>query len=423
MTEQTITAKPSCADATGDDSLSVAQARAAIRQALATLDESETLPVREALGRILASDCVSPIDVPGHTNSAMDGYALRGDDLPETGLAEYRVAATVMAGATTDHVCAPGECVRVMTGAPMPPATDTVVMQEQVEPVGHDRVRLDARHRRGQNVRHAGEDVTRGQIVMRKGRRLRAADIGVLASLGFAELTVSRRPRVAFFSTGDELRSLGEPLQYGEVYDSNRYTLAAMLQEAGAELCDLGVVRDDPAALQDALARAADAADVVVTSGGVSVGEADFTREVLQRAGDLGFWKIAMKPGRPLTFGKLGNALFFGLPGNPVAVMLTFQQFVRPALSYLAGAGWSTPLVIQARSSSKIRKKPGRFEFVRAILERDDNGDLTVATAGAQGSGILTSMSRANCLVLLAEDCSGVEIGDLVDVEPFSLDL
>jgi molybdopterin molybdotransferase len=353
----------------------------------------------------------------------MDGYALNGADLPSSGIREYRVVATVMAGETTERQCGEGECIRIMTGAPMPPGTDTVVMQEQAELVDSGCIRIDARHRANQNVRHAGEDVRRGQHILRRGRRLQAADVGVLASLGIAELDVFRRPRVAFFSTGDELRSLGEPLAHGEVYDSNRYTLSAMLTEADAEAIDLGVVRDDPDALAQAFAQAADMADVVVTSGGVSAGEADFTKRILQQAGEMAFWKIAMKPGRPLAFGRLGNALFFGLPGNPVAVMLTFQQFVRPALACLSGAGWPQRLVVRARSAVDLKKKPGRFEYVRAVLHRTTNGDLDVAPTGAQGSGILTSMSRANCFVLLPEQCAGVSAGDWVDVEPFSLDL
>lgn len=421
--DEAIVTRPSCADAEGEVALSVEQARLSIRAAITSIGQLERVSVGDALGRVLASDCVSTIDVPSHTNSAMDGYALNGADLPTSGIREYRVVATVMAGETTERQCGDGECIRIMTGAPMPPGTDTVVMQEQVELVDNGRIRMDARHRANQNVRLAGEDIRRGQHILRRGHRLQAADVGILASLGIAELDVFRRPRVAFFSTGDELRSLGEPLAHGEVYDSNRYTLSAMLTEAGAEAIDLGVVRDDPDALAQAFAHAADVADVVVTSGGVSAGEADYTKRILQQAGAMAFWKIAMKPGRPLAFGRLGDALFFGLPGNPVAVMLTFQQFVRPALACLSGAGWPQRLVVQARSAVALRKKPGRYEYVRAVLRRGSNGELAVTPTGAQGSGILTSMSRANCFVLLSEQCAGVGAGDWVDVEPFSLDL
>ena len=412
--------QPSCADDSDPVSLSVGQARDAIRAALISITDQETVPIRSALGRVLAADCISPIDVPSHTNSAMDGYAFAGVDLPTESPREYHVVATVLAGQASDHRCAPGECVRIMTGAPMPPGTDTVVMQEQVEVLPEQRIRIDARHRQGQNVRQAGEDIASGASVFGCGRSLTAADLGVLASLGFAELRVFRRPRVAFFSTGDELRSIGEALAEGEVYDSNRYTLFAMLRELGVDLFDLGVVRDDREALEQAFRQASAMADVVVTSGGVSVGEADYTKEILGSLGDISFWTIAMKPGRPLTFGRLGKAMFFGLPGNPVAVMLTFQQFVRPALRYLSGGQWPTPLVVEARARVALRKRPGRYEFVRGILSYDDAGRLTVGPSGAQGSGILTSMSRANCFILLDEHCAGVSEGDAVRVEPFA---
>jgi molybdopterin molybdotransferase len=419
MSKSDIPAQPSCADPT-DRSLTVAQARQHIRAALTPLSDREQLPIRGALGRVLAVDCISGIDVPAHTNSAMDGYAFLGSDLPVEGERDYRVAATVMAGQTSDVACEPGQCIRIMTGAPMPPGADTVVMQEQTRVLADGRVRIDARHRAGQNVRQAGEDIAAGSPVFSAGRRLTAADIGVLASLGFAELTVRRRPRVAFFSTGDELRSIGEPLGEGEVYDSNRYTLFSMLSEMGVEILDMGVVRDDREALREAFTRAAAMADVVITSGGVSVGEADYTKEILESLGQVSFWTIAMKPGRPLTFGKLGDAQFFGLPGNPVAVMLTFMQFVRPALHFLSSGLWPTPLQLDVPASTALKKRPGRFEFVRGILSYDAAGRLTVAPSGAQGSGILTSMSRANCLILLDEVCDGVAEGDTVRVEPFA---
>lgn len=420
---ESLATRPSCADARDDDALSVAAARDAIRAAVQPFAHDEIVPIRAALGRVLAVDCISPIAVPSHTNSAVDGYALAGVDLPGDGVREYPVVATVMAGGREAVVCGAGQCVRIMTGAPMPAGADTVVMQEHVEVVDDGGVRIDARHRVGQNVRQAGEDIAVGSRVFAAGRLLRAADIGVLASLGFGEIRVRRRPRVAFFSTGDELRSIGEPLAEGEIYDSNRYTLYAMLTESGADVVDLGVVGDDPEALARAFHAAAGVADVVVTSGGVSVGEADYTKAILARLGQMSFWTIAMKPGRPLTFGRLGDALFFGLPGNPVAVMLTFQQFVGPALRYLVSGVWPEPLIVRAASAVELKKRPGRFEFLRAILERDVDGRLTVRPAGAQGSGILTSMSRANCLVLLPEDCDGVRAGEPVDVQPFATEL
>lgn len=420
MTIFKVSTQPSCADASDSVSLSVQQARETIRAALVPIDDAEQVAIRSALGRVLAEACVSPMDVPGHTNSAMDGYAFVGADLPRDEPREYRVVATVLAGQASDRGCEPGQCIRVMTGAPMPPGTDTVVMQEQTEVLDPDRIRIDARHRPGQNVRQAGEDIARGSRVFEAGRRLTAADIGVLASLGFAELRVRRRLRVAFFSTGDELRSIGSTLGEGEIYDSNRYSLFALLSESGVEVIDLGVVRDDPEALEESFRHAAGVADLVITSGGVSVGSADYTRQILGETGEMSFWTIAMKPGRPLTFGRLGEAMFFGLPGNPVAVMLTFHQFVQPALDYLASGHWPTRLVVPARARTALKKRPGRFEFVRGILSYDDQARLSVGPSGAQGSGILTSMSRANCYILLDEQCAGVAEGELVSVQPFA---
>jgi molybdopterin molybdotransferase len=413
----------SCADDSDPFALSVQKAKDAIRRKLVPIQDREQVAIRSALGRVLAADCISPINVPGHTNSAMDGYALAGEDLPTDGTRSYRVIATAFAGQRVSDVCEAGQCVRIMTGAPMPQGTDTVVMQEQIEKLGDDRVRLDSRHRSGQNVRQTGEDIAQGSRVFKAGRVLAAADLGVLASLGFAELAVRRKPKVAFFSTGDELRSIGETLAEGEIYDSNRYSLFAMLEESGVDVVDLGVIKDNRKALADGFRRASAVADVVITSGGVSVGEADYTREILEDMGKVSFWTIAMKPGRPLTFGHLGNAMFFGLPGNPVAVMLTFQQFVRPALGYLASGSWPSILLVQARSRTALKKRPGRFEFVRGILAYDDNGLLTVGPSGAQGSGILTSMSRANCYILLSEACDGVAEGELVSVQPFATTL
>jgi len=422
MTDR-ISPQPSCADAHDPSALTVEQARQAIRDHLDTIGQTEFVAVRDALGRVLAEDCVSPIDVPSHTNSAMDGYAFAGVDLPSEGVRDFAVAGRVFAGREVEGAWQPGQCLRIMTGAPMPSGTDTVVMQEQVEVLADGRVRIDARHRAGQNVRRAGEDIARTSSVFEAGRLVSAADLGVLASLGFVELRVRRRPRVAFFSTGDELRSLGDSLGEGEIYDSNRYSLHALLQQMAVEVIDMGVVRDDPEQLREALEVAASIADVVITSGGVSVGEADYTKSVLLSLGDMSFWTIAMKPGRPLTFGQLGDAVFFGLPGNPVAVMLTFQQFVRPALHCMMTGSWPVDLVLPARSETTLKKKAGRYEFVRGILSLQSDGELTVRPAGAQGSGILTSMSRANCFILLEEACAGIQSGDTVRVQPFSTTL
>jgi len=311
-----------------------------------------------------------------------------------------------------------------MTGAAMPAGTDTVVMQEHVDAAGEERIRIDDRHHPGQNVRQAGEDIAAHSVVLPAGRRLTPADLGVMASVGIGEVTVRRPVRVAFFSTGDELRAVGDPLGPGDVYDSNRYTLFGMLARLGVEVLDLGVVRDSPAELGRAFARAAAMADVVITSGGVSVGEADHIGAVLGDQGRVEFRKLAMKPGRPFTFGRLGgptgDTLFFGLPGNPVAVMVTFYLLVQPALSQLAGAGWQEPLTLAATSSGRIRKRPGRFECTRGILDHAAAGGPTVAVTGRQGSGMLTSMSRADCFILLPASRGTVEPGDTVTVAPFA---
>jgi molybdopterin molybdotransferase len=304
-----------------------------------------------------------------------------------------------------------------MTGAVMPPGTDTVVIQEVVRTEG-DRVVVPPGQTAGQNTRRAGEDLALGQCVLRAGQPVRPAELGLLASLGLAEVAVRRKPRVAFFSTGDELASIGAALQEGEVYDSNRYTLYGMLSRLGVDVIDMGVVRDDPAALERAFKQAAAAADAIVSSGGVSVGEADFTRELLAQLGEVLFWKIAMRPGRPMAFGRIGAAYFFGLPGNPVAVMVTFYEFVRDAVLALAGRtdDYALP-VVRVPCASALRKKPGRTEFQRGILARDPAGHWTVRVTGSQGSGVLRSMSEANCFIVLEHERGDVKAGDLVSVQ------
>jgi molybdopterin molybdotransferase len=306
-----------------------------------------------------------------------------------------------------------------MTGAAIPAGMDTVIMQEHVQLLSDDRVRIGNTHQPGQNVRLAGEDIAKGHVVLEAGRYLAPADLGVLASLGIGEVKVRRRPRVAFFSTGDELRSIGEVLGEGDIYDSNRYSLYGMLTRLGVDLLDLGVIRDEPDAIRKAFHEAARMADVVITSGGVSVGEADFIKPVLDELGEIDFWRIAMKPGRPLTFGSLGDAFFFGLPGNPVAVMVTFYQFVQPALRYMFSGEIHHPLLLKANSMDIMRKRPGRFEFLRGIMSQGEPGQFQVRIAGRQGSGILTSMSRANCFILLPEECGDIQEGDSVIIQPF----
>jgi molybdopterin molybdotransferase len=410
--------KPSCADDSEPGVLSVEEARRHILTEITPISASEKVALRTALGRVLAEDLTSPLNVPSHTNSAMDGYALKASDLT-SGVTQFECIGTVYAGKPFNVKNQSEQCVRIMTGAPMPAGTDTVVMQEHAEILPDGKIHILGEHRTGQNVRQAGEDIPVGSVVMKRGRHILPADLGVLASLGIGELRVRRRPRVAFFSTGDELRSIGEVLGKGEIYDSNRYSLYGMLTRLGVDLLDLGVIPDQPTAVREAFQMASSIADVVITSGGVSVGEADHIKSVLAELGKIKFWKIAMKPGRPLTFGHLGDSLFFGLPGNPVAVMVTFYQFVQPAIHYLASGEHHIPLTLHASCTHTVRKRPGRTEFLRGMLHQTTQGELQVAVTGRQGSGILSSMSRANCFIVLPEDCGDVEAGSLVAVQPF----
>jgi molybdopterin molybdotransferase len=409
----------SCMDGYDPESLPVETARRVIRSLVTPVSGCERVAVRTALGRVLGADVVSTMNVPAHDNSAMDGFAVRGADLDPDGETVLREIGAAFAGRCFDGAVGAGECVRVMTGAVMPAGTDTVVIQEAVRVEGN-RIVVPPGQKTGQNRRFAGEDLAVGSVAIPAGRLVRPADLGLLASLGLAEVTVRRRPRVAFFSTGDELASVGAALREGEVYDSNRYTLYGMLARLGVDLIDMGVVRDDPARLERAFLDAAASADAVVTSGGVSVGEADFTRELLGRLGEVLFWKIAMRPGRPMAVGRIGNAHFFGLPGNPVAVMVTFYGFVRDALLALAGRTDDCELpVLQVPSATALRKKPGRTEFQRGILARGDDGRWSVRVTGQQGSGVLRSMSEANCFIVLEHDRGDVKAGDLVSVQLF----
>jgi molybdopterin molybdotransferase len=410
---------PSCADDFDPTSLSVSEALRRILNAVTPLADVEEVATADTLNRILARDIVSHLNVPACTNSAMDGYAILGSDIPAQGTRELRIVGTAFAGRPYTAMISSGECVRIMTGAPLPIGSDTIVIQERVERIG-DRIRLDAQHRHGDNVRQAGEDIKAGQIVLHAGRRLIPADIGLIASLGIARALVYRRLRVAFFSTGDELKAIGEPLGPGDVHDSNRYTLRGMLQRLGAELIDIGIVRDTQAETRAAFETATSSSDVIISSGGVSVGEADFVKGVLHELGRAEFWKVAMKPGRPLTFGRVRDAVFFGLPGNPVSVMVTFYQFVQPALRRMMGETQVYNLQLRAICTSRLKKRPGRVEFQRGILEQNGDGELTVRKTGMQGSGILTSMSQANCFIVLPHESTGVETGTLVTVQPFA---
>ncbi len=410
----------SCQDEKDPSALPVGDALAVILKYAGAVAGTEKLALRSALGRVLARPVISPVDVPAHRNSAMDGFALAAADLPESGTGDLSVVGSAYAGTPFRRGVGAGECVRIMTGAKMPEGADTVVIQEEAEQVG-ERIRITADNKQGQNVREAGEDIAAGDTVLAQGTRIGPAQLGLLASLGIAELSVNRRPRVAIFSSGDELRSLGESLEEGEIYDSNRYTLYGMLCELGVDVIDMGVIRDEREAIRGALEEAAGQADVVLTTGGVSVGEADYLQDEAARLGEILFSKVAIKPGRPLTFGRVANVLFFGLPGNPVAVMVGFYQFVRPALKRLMGEASVTTPTFAVRSASKLKKAPNRTEVQRGVLELDADGDLTVRLAGRQGSGILSSMSKGNCFILLPHDGGPVAPGDMVEVQPFDM--
>lgn len=420
----TLASVVSCLSDYDPNALPVAQAQAIMRDFVQPVSGVARVPIRSALDRVLAEDVLSSIDVPSHDNSAMDGFAFASAELASAaGEVSLRVIGTAYAGVAFDGVPNAGEAVRVMTGAVMPAGCDTVIPQEFTQGDANTvRFARDA-VRAGDNRRLRGEDLARGSAALSAGRTLRPADIGLLASLGIAEVSVRRKLRVAFFSTGDELRSIGEPLDAGCVYDSNRYTLHSMLSRLGVELLDMGVVRDDPAALETAFRTAAENADAIITSGGVSVGEADFTKQMMAKLGDVTFWKIAMRPGRPMAFGRIApngpnshGAFLFGLPGNPVAVMVTFYHFVRGALLRMMGATDAGAPLVPAVSAAPIRKRPGRTEYQRAIAALNDRGQLEVRLTGQQGSGVLRSMSEANCFVVLAHEQGQVNAGDAVQV-------
>ncbi|MEQ1516824.1 MAG: gephyrin-like molybdotransferase Glp [Usitatibacteraceae bacterium] len=414
----TIT-EASCADDYDPNSMPVAKARAFIHSFLSPVKGMARLPIRSALGRVLSEDIISPVNVPAHINSAMDGWTFRFDDLSANPTGAFTEVGASFAGQPFTGTVGKGECVRIFTGGVVPEGCDAVVMQERAQAGGASgkSITFSPGVQRGQNVRYAGEDLKQGAIALAKGRTIRPAELGLLASLGVGEVSVYRPLRVVFFSTGDELVSIGLPLGEGQIYDSNRYTIHGMLTRMGCEVIDMGVVRDDPALLEKAFQDASEIGDVVITSGGVSVGEADYVKQLLTKLGEVVFWKIAMKPGRPLAYGKIGNAHFFGLPGNPVSVMVTFYQFVRDALLTLQGVNPvpSQPL-LKAVCTSAIKKAPGRTEFQRGILYLED-GVYKVRVTGEQGSGILKSMSDANCFIMLHDHVGNVDAGATVEVQ------
>ena len=414
-----MTDTSSCASyAPENRALSAAEARDRMLAEVAPITGREFVAVRSALGRILAADIIAPHDVPAHDNSAMDGYAVHFASLAADGETRLNVVGTAYAGTAFSGLVGKGQAVRIMTGAVLPAGADTVVVQE-VTRVEDGAVIVPAGQKLGQNTRRAGEDLARGAVALAAGKQVGAAELGLIASLGIAEVEVRRRLRVAFFSTGDELASLGMPLAPGQIYDSNRYTLHALLPRLAPDPIDPGVVPDVPEAREATLREAAGVADAIITTGGVSVGEADFIREILARLGEVRFWKLNIKPGRPMAFGKVGKAWLFGLPGNPVAVMVSYTQFALDALLRLSGLDPlpERPLLTVAAGNA-IRKQPGRREYLRGQVVAVD-GRWQVKITGNQGSGVLRSMSEANCFVVLPEECAGVNAGDSVQVQLF----
>ena len=399
--------------------LSAAAVNEFLSRLVAPVTGTEELGIFDALDRVLAQDVISPVSVPPHDNSAMDGYAFDGSQLRPDQALTLTPAGTALAGKAWQGSVGTGQCVRIMTGAIMPAGLDTVVPQEFVKAEG-DAITLPAGLLQpGDNRRFMGEDVMQGQPALQKGERLMPAALGLAASLGIKTVQVMRRLKVAYFSTGDEILSLGEAPREGAVYDSNRYTVFGLLTRLGCQVIDFGVVRDEPALLEAAFRRAAAEADAIITSGGVSVGEADFTKTMMKQLGDVAFWRIAMRPGRPMAVGRIGNAVLFGLPGNPVAVMVTFLAFVRPALLQMMGCRRPAPPLLRARSTEAIRKKPGRTEYQRGTVSYGADGSLQVRTTGNQGSGVLSSMVQANGLIVLHHGQGNVAAGDEVDVMMF----
>ncbi len=398
--------------------LSVTEALIKIQHQVTPLTGIHCVPLRDALAKVLAKDVLSTINVPAFTNSAMDGYAFRYEDIQENSSTTLSISGVSFAGNPYNGSVTNGQCIRIMTGAPLPNGADTVIMQEQVTQEDKH-IRLNAMVNKGQNIRHFGEDLSIGEIALSAGHRLKASDIGLIASLGRSEVSVFKNLRVAFFSTGDELRNIGEPLEAGQIYDSNRYTVYGMLKNFGADIIDMGIIRDNPQDLRDAFTTATKNADVLITTGGVSVGDADYVKQILTEMGEVNFWKIAMKPGRPLAVGNLEKTLFFGLPGNPVSAMVTFYQFVQPALRQLSGQKKINNTMLQMKCISALKKRPGRVDFQRGIIFTTEDGSYKVKSTGHQGSHILSSMCQANCFIVLEQNSGNIEPNTIVNVQPF----
>ncbi|WP_067585950.1 molybdopterin molybdotransferase MoeA [Endozoicomonas ascidiicola] len=377
----------------------------------------DNISLEDSLGRVLAQEVISPINVPSHDNSAMDGYALRLQDLQSNDT--LPLAGQSLAGHPFKESMPAGSCIRIMTGASIPEGADTVIMQEQTKTVGSHIRFISKPEKTGNNIRHAGEDIPGGSLVFTPGRRIRPQDVGLLASLGVASVKVYRKVKVAVFSTGDELKLPGEPLGQGDIYDSNRFVIKAMLQKMNIDILDLGKIADDKAQLRDAFLKADKHADAVISSGGVSVGDADYTKDILDELGETGFWKLAIKPGKPFAFGQLPNSVFFGLPGNPVSATVTFQQLAAPALRHMMNQAPEKPVELTLTSQSGLKKRPGRRDFQRGKLVQDQAGSLQVISTGNQGSGVMSTLSQSDCYIVLAEEEGNIDAESTVKVQLF----
>jgi molybdopterin molybdotransferase len=399
--------------------LSVLEAQTAILDAIESINQQELIALPQALGRVLAETLYSPIAVPPQNNSAMDGYGFDSSEIIENQTFALSVIGTSWAGKPFVGKLAKGQCIRILTGATVPDGVDSVIAQEQVS-IDNDQVLFPANTQAYKNIRPAGSDVQHNQLLLNAGKSLSAIDLGLLASVGLSQIAVKRQLKIAFFSTGDELTPLGESLGFGQIYDSNRYQLAGLLNHPNYLVSDLGIIKDDQTALEQTLINAAKQYDLLISTGGASVGDADFVKQSLDNCGEVNFWKIAIKPGKPLAFGKIGECWFFGLPGNPVAVLVTFEKFVKPALQKLAGTAIRQALQLSARCENRLRKQAGRQEYQRGILSQTDQGELVVQTAGGQDSHQLSVASLANCFIVLPAESTGVEINDRVLVELFA---
>jgi len=415
-----ITTQANCTDIVEPGLLPVNQALAKILSALPSIEDNEIINIEKTKARTLAEDIIASNNVPLHNNSAMDGYALNARDIATEGVTSFTVIGSAFAGQPYTEAISTGQCIRIMTGAIIPAGVDTVIMQEQVE-IKNDCINIDHRHSAGQNIRLAGEDLPKGEMILQSGKFITAADIGLMASLGIAKVKVRRKLKIAIASTGNELINIGDTPNINSLYDSNRYSLCAALDRPDIEIINMGILQDSPEVLLASFKQASETADIIISTGGVSVGDADYTKTALKQSGQVDFWKIAIKPGRPLAFGRINNSVFFGLPGNPVAVMVTFSQFVLPAIEAMQGIKdkAKTP-TLQVQCSESIRKRSGRTEVIRGILKQQTDGSYTVKTTGKQGSGILRSMSLANAFIILEHDRNTVQTGELVTVQPFS---